>query len=118
MNRKLLTRLPQAESEEMLNLEIATRDLSDEQVDTFIHIYKAKRKEPQTILLLNLLAIVGVGGIHRFLLNQVGMGILYLLTGGLCLIGTIIDAINYKKLTNDYNEKMMMETLSIVERSF
>ncbi|MDD4150095.1 MAG: TM2 domain-containing protein [Bacteroidales bacterium] len=32
-------------------------------------------------------------GIHRFYLGHIGMGILYLLTGGLCGIGWIIDGI-------------------------
>ena len=35
----------------------------------------------------------GTIGIHRFYVGKVGMGILYLLTGGLCGIGWIIDII-------------------------
>ena len=35
----------------------------------------------------------GVLGIHRFYLGHIGMGILYLLTGGLCGIGALIDFI-------------------------
>jgi TM2 domain-containing membrane protein YozV len=41
-----------------------------------------------------LLAIfLGVFGIHRFYVGKVGTGIIYLLTGGLCGIGVIIDII-------------------------
>lgn len=43
------------------------------------------------------------------------MGILYLLTGGLCLIGTIIDAVNHKKLTNEFNQKMAMESVQMAK---
>jgi TM2 domain-containing membrane protein YozV len=39
------------------------------------------------------------------MIGQVGMGILYLLTGGLCFIGTIIDLVNYKKLTFEFNQQ-------------
>jgi hypothetical protein len=39
------------------------------------------------------------------------MGILYLLTGGLCLIGTIVDLINYKNLAFEYNQKVAQEIL-------
>ena len=35
----------------------------------------------------------GYLGVHRFMKGDVGMGILYLLTGGLCGIGVIIDLI-------------------------
>lgn len=46
-------------------------------------------KEPTTLLIVSLLA--GGLGIDRFLLGDVGMGVLKLLTGGLCGILTIVD---------------------------
>ena len=52
---------------------------------------------------------IGIGGIQRFLLGQIGMGILYLLTWGLCGIGTIIDLINYKKLTLERNQEIIVQ---------
>jgi hypothetical protein len=36
---------------------------------------------------------LGLIGIHRFYLGHIGMGLLYLFTGGLCGIGWIIDGI-------------------------
>lgn len=45
-----------------------------------------------TYLLLTI--FLGVFGIHKFYIGKIGMGILYLFTGGLFLIGWIIDIIN------------------------
>jgi len=36
---------------------------------------------------------LGVFGVHRFYLGYIGMGVLYLLTGGLCGIGVLVDLI-------------------------
>jgi hypothetical protein len=45
------------------------------------------------------------------------MGILYFLTGGLCLIGTIIDIVNHKKLSFEYNSKQAQQVAGMM-RSF
>ena len=37
------------------------------------------------------------------------MGILYLLTFGLCYIGTIVDLINYKKLSLERNQEIIVQ---------
>ena len=43
------------------------------------------------------------------------MGILYFFTYGLCMIGTIIDLVNYKSITFEYNQKMVFESLQMVK---
>jgi len=43
------------------------------------------------------------------------MGILYLFTGGLCLIGTIVDVINHKQLAFEFNQQMAMESITMVK---
>ena len=48
------------------------------------------------------------------MVGQNGMGILYLFTGGLCFIGTIVDIINHKQLAFDYNQQMARETMAMV----
>lgn len=45
------------------------------------------------IVTLILWFFLGVLGIHRFYLGHIGMGVLYLLTGGLCGIGWVIDIV-------------------------
>ena len=56
---------------------------------------KAKSQGPGTdrTIAIILCCFLGGLGIHRFYLGYYGMGILYLLTGGLCGIGVIIDLI-------------------------
>jgi len=61
------------------------------------------------ILLFAFAGLVGFAGIHRVLLNQIGMGILYFFTAGLCLIGTIVDMVNYKTLAFTYNRQVAVE---------
>ncbi|MEW6653185.1 MAG: TM2 domain-containing protein, partial [Bacteroidota bacterium] len=67
--------------------------------------YRSRRKDPQTILLVTLVGFLGIAGIQRFLTDQIGLGILYLLTCGICMIGTIIDLVNYKKIAFEYNQQ-------------
>ena len=100
--------------EELIQIDINTKEFSSEQLQQFVMIYRTKRKDPQTILLCCLLGLVFLAGLHRFIMGQIGMGILYLFTGGLCFIGTIVDAINHKELALEYNQKMIGETLAML----
>ncbi|MDG1689627.1 MAG: TM2 domain-containing protein, partial [Flavobacteriales bacterium] len=73
---------------------------------SFKTIINSGKKEPvsgsEKTVAIVLLLLVGVLGIHKFYLGQIGPGILYLLTGGLCGIGLIIDLI--KLLTDTYEK--------------
>ena len=107
----LLKLLYDVTPEELLTINSHIKGFSDDDLSHFCMIYRSKRKDPQTILLLCLLGLVLVAGIHRFVIGHIGMGILYFFTGGLCLVGTIVDAINHKDLALEYNAKMISETL-------
>ena len=113
MSKRLYQLVPGLEGDEFYYLNNITKDLTDSQIETFASIYSGKRKKSETILIAAIIGFFGFAGIHRFLLDQVGMGLLYFFTGGLCLIGTIIDIVNYKKLTNEYNQKVANESLLI-----
>lgn len=95
-------------------LQSATQGLSEQQLRTFLLIYSGKRKNPSDILLLTLLGFIWVAGVQRFVMGQIGMGILYLLTGGLCFIGTIVDLVNHKQLTFEHNQRMVFESMQMV----
>ncbi len=111
--QKILNLLPEAELDEAQFLSNLLKDRNDEELQNFIIIYRSKRRDSQVILLTALLGFVGVSGIHRFVLNHIGMGVLYFFTAGLCFIGTIVDLINHKSLTFEYNQKVAYHTNSL-----
>ncbi len=109
--------LPSLEGEEMMYAQDLIKDMTDSQAQQFAMAYSARRKDPTTILILALIGFVGFNGIHRFMLNQIGMGILYIVTFGLCYIGTIVDLVNYKKLSFEYNSKVAQQVAMMVKQS-
>ncbi len=111
MSKELLRLFPEVDPAELASLNYATARLDGEQLSLFASIYRSRRKDPQLLLITCLIGFLGVSGIHRMLIGQIGLGLLYLFTGGLCLIGTIVDLLNYKTLALKYNEKMMEEIL-------
>jgi TM2 domain-containing membrane protein YozV len=114
INPTLMNLLYDTTPEELMQIDANTKGFSDDQLRQFVMIYRTKRKDEQTILLCCLLGLIFFAGIHRFVMGQIGMGILYILTGGLCFVGTIVDAINHKQLTLEFNTKMIGETLTMM----
>ncbi|MCB9758631.1 MAG: TM2 domain-containing protein [Alphaproteobacteria bacterium] len=62
-----------------------------------------QRREVGTAYALWALSFVLLPGIHRFYLGRPASGIIWLLTGGLCGVGTIIDAIFLPRMVEDSN---------------
>lgn len=110
----LLQLLPNAENDELNYIQGLVKEMSDEQVRQFAIIYNSRRKDPQMILLLTLVGFLGVAGIQRFIIDQIGMGLLYVFTAGLCLVGTIVDLVNYKSLTFEFNQKVARQVAGMV----
>ncbi len=108
--------LPSLEGEEMSYVQSIINDMTDSQAQQFAMAYSARRKDPTTILILALVGFVGFAGLHRFMLNQIGMGILYFLTGGLCVIGTIVDLVNHRKLAFEYNSVVAQQVALMVKQ--
>ncbi len=105
--------IPGIEGEEMMFLQSLLKDLPENHLQTFATIYNGKRRKTDIILITTLVGFFGFAGIQRFLLNQIGMGILYFFTIGLCLIGTIVDLVNHKKLAYEYNQTAAIEALNM-----
>jgi TM2 domain-containing membrane protein YozV len=108
---KIIEILPEVTGEEMIYLQSVVKDMDDDSARRFATSYRARRREPMLILVTALVGLIGVAGIHRFITNSIGMGLLYFFTAGLCLIGTIVDMVNYQKLSFEYNRKVAEEVL-------
>lgn len=111
---RIIDVLPELSGEEMLYVQTLIKDMDNEKARTFAGVYRTRRKDPQIILITALLGFLGVAGVHRFLIGQIGMGLLYVFTAGLCFIGTIVDLVNHQKLAFEYNRKMADEVATIV----
>ncbi len=114
MQTDLMMQIPAVEPNELAYLQSITQNLPEDKLQLFISLYNGKRKKTETILLCCLLGFVLAGGIQRFVVGHIGMGILYFFTCGLCFIGTIVDTINHKQLTFEYNQQMAIEAMSMV----
>ncbi|MDM7913678.1 MAG: NINE protein [Candidatus Eisenbacteria bacterium] len=112
---KVINHLPEIEGEELAYVQQILEPMDDAQASSFATVYRERRKDPQTILILSLLGFIGIAGIQRFVLDQVGMGLLYLLTGGICLIGTIVDVVSYKRLTFEHNQRRAREVATLMK---
>ena len=101
----IINLMPELEPDEMAYVQNMVQNFSEPQAQLFVNIYRSRRKSSQIVLLTTLIGFVFVAGIQRFSIGQIGMGLLYFFTGGLCFIGTIVDLLNYKKLAFEYNTK-------------
>lgn len=111
----ILQFLPSLEGEEMFFIQNILKDMDDTKAQQFATVYISRRKDPTMILIMALVGFLGLAGIHRFVLGNIGLGILYLFTAGLCLIGTVVDLVNYKKLTFEYNQKVAQEVMMMMK---
>jgi len=113
----LMQLLPELEGDEMVYIQGLVKDYSEQNLQQFALVYRTRRRDPQTILLTTLIGFLGVAGVQRFITNQIGMGLLFLFTGGLCVIGTIVDLVNHRKLAFDYNQQQANQIAIMVKGS-
>lgn len=114
---KLMQLLPELEGDELVFIQGLVKDFSEDDLQQFSIVYRTRRRDPQTILLTTLIGFLGVAGVQRFIINQVGMGLLFLFTCGLCFIGTIVDLVNYRKLAFEYNQQQANQIVMMVKSS-
>jgi TM2 domain-containing membrane protein YozV len=111
-----LLHLPELQGMELNHVQQLIKEYSDKQAMHFASIYRSRRRDPMLILGTCLIGLLGVAGVHRFLLNNIGMGILYFFTAGLCFIGTIVDAVNYQSLAFEYNRRVASEVAVFTDK--
>ena len=111
---KVLQHIPEAQGEEHMLLERIVDQMDDNQLRQFASVYRSRRRDPQNVMVFSVVGLLLVPGLQRFYLGQIGWGILYLFTAGLCLIGSIIDLVNYKSMAFEYNEKIATEVAQMV----
>ena len=68
-------------------------------------------KDPMIMLLLSL--FLGGWGVDRFLLKEIGLGVVKLLTFGGCGIWTIIDWFLVMNKTREFNQKLVLDSISV-----
>ena len=112
---RIIDVLPELTGEELVFVQSIINTMTDEQARSFANVYRNRRRDPMLLLVLTLLGFVGFAGIHRMLTDQIGMGILYFFTAGLCLIGTIVDLVNYQKMAFEYNSKVAREVATLIQ---
>ena len=92
--------------EELAVIQQATAELSENQHKYFYMNYTSKRKSPQDMLIFCIVGLCVVPGLQRFIVGQIGMGFLYLVTWGLFLFGTISDIVRYQEIAFTYNQQL------------
>lgn len=88
---------------------VVKQKLEDATEEQMYIIQSLDLRDPMIVFIVSIL--VGTLGIDRFLIGDIGMGILKLLTGGCCGVLTIIDWFNIMKKTKEYNFSLFMSML-------
>ena len=111
---KVIKYAPELDGDEQLYVAQLMKHMTEEQAAHFASVYKERRKAPETVLFASLAGFFGLAGIQRFFLDQIGMGLIYLLTVGFCGVGTIVDMFMYKQLTQRYNKEKADEVAELI----
>ena len=85
-------------SEKVVYLKEKLMEMPDEK---FTLLSSIELKDPTVLLIVSI--VVGSLGVDRFMLGETGMGVLKLLTGGVCGILTIIDWFTISKKVRELN---------------
>lgn len=93
------------------------RQLSLEDLSDLDRMLAMERKSSGLIAGLAAIGFVGVAGVHRFVMGDVGKGVLMLLTAGGCGIWTIVDLARSSTMAAQYNTELELQAINrMVER--
>ena len=99
----------------IIEQQMMMKGLTEQQKMLFMSQFDSEKKDPNTILILSVL--FGYLGVDRFMLGDMGMGLLKLLTGGCCGILWLIDIFTIKGKAQEYNRKKAVEILQAIKMS-
>ena len=100
-------------SEKDTLVKAAKEELSEDQLKMFDHEYEQNSKSLLATYLLWFL--FGFIGIHKFYVRKTGRGVLYIFTGGLFVIGWLIDIFLIPSQVRQVNETIENEIISKVK---
>ena len=89
------------------------QDLNEQQRMLFMSQYESVKKDRGTVLVLSVL--LGGVGVDRFMIGDVGMGILKFLTFGLCGILWLFDIFTIRGKVDDLNRKNANEIYQCIK---
>jgi TM2 domain-containing membrane protein YozV len=112
---RILHLMPELEPDELGYVQSLVQNMTDAEAQQFASIYRSRRKRPTEVLIMTIIGFFMIAGLQRFYLGQIGMGLLYLFTGGLCFVGTIVDLINHKRLTYEYNVREAQTVVQMLQ---
>lgn len=102
----LMTNAKYFETSSIPMIRAKLENLSEE---SFMMLQTIELKEPTILLIISIL--LGSLGIDRFFIGDIGMGVLKLLTVGLCGILTVIDWFLIMKRTKEKNLEKILAVL-------
>ncbi|MDO5088487.1 MAG: TM2 domain-containing protein [Leptotrichiaceae bacterium] len=106
VNNFLIANANNLPSDKIFMLKERLRKLPKENAD---YLQSISLKNASTMTLISV--FLGQWGIDRFMLGEIGLGILKLLTCGACGVWTVIDWFLISKKTKEYNFKLIMNVL-------
>ena len=115
---KVIRFMPELQGDEQVHVAQLMSEMSEEQAMYFANVYRQRRRDETVTLIMALAGFLGVAGIHRFYLGQIGMGLLYFFTYGFCMLGTIIDLFNFKNMTATYNMVQADDAARLIAGAF
>ena len=89
--------------------------LTDQQKMMFMSQYNSEKKDRTLALILSIL--LGTLGIDRFYIGDMGIGILKLLTAGVCGVLYVIDWFMITGKTDEYNRNKAQDILAAIKVS-
>lgn len=89
--------------------------LTDQQKNMFLAQYAAEHKDRTTLLLISI--FLGKFGVDRFMMDDVGMGLLKLFTLGCCGVLWIIDIVTITDRVDAYNRTLAQRIIAHLQQA-